>query len=125
MILTRPLRENSLELIELSGKDKVSLVKIFVFQIFWLIPPTEKNLAIYENWVLSGKQQNVFLGDQVEKCSIIEMSAGNTFLMPSGNVEVTCVYFSLQSCFLSTRVEQMTSTRKKMQQYVTLSELYI
>ncbi|CAB4039222.1 jmjC domain-containing histone demethylation 1 [Paramuricea clavata] len=53
-------------------------------KIFWLIPPTEKNLNIYENWVLSGKQQDVFLGDQVEKCSIIEMSAGNTFLMPSG-----------------------------------------
>ena len=56
--------------------------------MFWLIPPTEKNLAIYENWVLSGKQQDVFLGDQVEKCSIIEMVAGNTFLMPSGNVTI-------------------------------------
>ena len=53
--------------------------------MFWLIPPTEKNLAIYENWVLSGKQQDVFLGDQVEKCSIVEMTTGNTFLMPSGN----------------------------------------
>jgi F-box/leucine-rich repeat protein 10/11 len=60
----------------------------FMFQVFWLIPPTEKNLAIYENWVLSGKQQDVFLGDQVEKCSIVEMTAGNTFLMPSGKEKI-------------------------------------
>lgn len=32
-------------------------------KVFWLIPPTEKNLQLYEKWVLSGKQSDIFFGD--------------------------------------------------------------
>jgi len=53
-------------------------------KIFWLIPPTETNLKIYEQWTLSGKQSNVFFGDLVEKCGKVELEAGNTFFIPSG-----------------------------------------
>lgn len=53
-------------------------------KVFWLIPPTEKNLHLYEQWVLSGKQQNVFFGDQVEKCCRTYLEAGDTFLIPTG-----------------------------------------
>jgi F-box and leucine-rich repeat protein 10/11 len=53
-------------------------------KVFWLIPPTEKNLQLYEKWVLSGKQSAVFFGDTVEKCARIYLTAGNTFFIPSG-----------------------------------------
>ena len=53
-------------------------------QIFWLIPPTDRNLQLYEQWTLSGKQSDIFFGDLVEKCARIYLEAGNTFLIPSG-----------------------------------------
>ncbi|XP_031560229.1 lysine-specific demethylase 2B-like [Actinia tenebrosa] len=53
-------------------------------KIFWLIPPTETNLQLYEKWVLSGKQQDVFFGDQVERCSRVFLNSGDTFLIPTG-----------------------------------------
>ncbi|KAL7288950.1 hypothetical protein TKK_0016913 [Trichogramma kaykai] len=53
-------------------------------KIFWLIPPTEKNLARYQQWVLSGKQSDVFFGDMVDKCGRITLSAGMTMFIPTG-----------------------------------------
>ncbi|XP_023372597.1 lysine-specific demethylase 2B [Otolemur garnettii] len=53
-------------------------------KIFWLIPPTLHNLELYEEWVLSGKQSDIFLGDRVERCQRIELKQGYTFFIPSG-----------------------------------------
>ncbi|KZS21040.1 JmjC domain-containing Histone demethylation protein 1 [Daphnia magna] len=53
-------------------------------KVFWLIPPTERNLQLYEQWTLSGKQSDIFFGDLVEKCGRVNLEAGNTFLIPSG-----------------------------------------
>ncbi|XP_021003614.3 LOW QUALITY PROTEIN: lysine-specific demethylase 2B [Parasteatoda tepidariorum] len=53
-------------------------------KVFWLIPPTEKNLALYETWVLSGKQGDVFFGDTVEKCARVHLESGDTFFIPTG-----------------------------------------
>lgn len=53
-------------------------------KIFWLIPPTEKNLSLYQEWVLSGKQSDVFFGDMVEKCGRINLKAGMTLFIPTG-----------------------------------------
>ncbi|GBP09540.1 JmjC domain-containing histone demethylation protein 1 [Eumeta japonica] len=53
-------------------------------KVFWLIPPTEKNLQLYEKWVLSGKQADVFFGDTVDKCARVYLTAGNTFFIPTG-----------------------------------------
>ncbi|XP_046452222.1 jmjC domain-containing histone demethylation protein 1-like isoform X2 [Daphnia pulex] len=53
-------------------------------KVFWLIPPTERNLQLYEQWTLSGKQSDIFFGDLVEKCGRVHLVAGNTFLIPSG-----------------------------------------
>ncbi|XP_053226178.1 lysine-specific demethylase 2B isoform X1 [Podarcis raffonei] len=53
-------------------------------KIFWLIPPTLQNLELYEEWVLSGKQSDIFLGDRVELCQRIELKQGHTFFIPSG-----------------------------------------
>ncbi|XP_063145117.1 lysine-specific demethylase 2A isoform X3 [Candoia aspera] len=53
-------------------------------RIFWLIPPTPQNLELYENWLLSGKQGDIFLGDRVSDCQRIELKQGYTFVIPSG-----------------------------------------
>uniref|UniRef100_A0A673BJV9 [histone H3]-dimethyl-L-lysine(36) demethylase n=1 Tax=Sphaeramia orbicularis TaxID=375764 RepID=A0A673BJV9_9TELE len=53
-------------------------------KVFWLIPPTPQNLELYENWVLSGKQGDVFLGDRASDCQRIELKQGFTFIIPSG-----------------------------------------
>ncbi|XP_018564095.1 jmjC domain-containing histone demethylation protein 1 isoform X1 [Anoplophora glabripennis] len=53
-------------------------------KVFWLIPPTEHNLDLYERWVLSGKQSDIFFGDTVEKCARIVLHEGNTFFIPTG-----------------------------------------
>lgn len=53
-------------------------------KVFWLIPPTERNLQRYEKWVLSGKQSDVFFGDTVDKCIRVHLQAGNTFFIPTG-----------------------------------------
>ncbi|XP_051275096.1 lysine-specific demethylase 2A [Dicentrarchus labrax] len=53
-------------------------------KVFWLIPPTPQNLEMYENWVLSGKQGDIFLGDKCHDCQRIQLKQGNTFIIPSG-----------------------------------------
>ncbi|XP_031413961.1 lysine-specific demethylase 2A-like isoform X2 [Clupea harengus] len=53
-------------------------------KVFWLIPPTPQNLELYENWVLSGKQGDIFLGDKASQCQRIELKQGYTFMIPSG-----------------------------------------
>ncbi|KAF3851781.1 hypothetical protein F7725_005136 [Dissostichus mawsoni] len=53
-------------------------------KVFWLIPPTPQNLELYENWVLSGKQGDIFLGDRASDCQRVELKQGCTFIIPSG-----------------------------------------
>ncbi|XP_046705629.1 lysine-specific demethylase 2A isoform X1 [Silurus meridionalis] len=53
-------------------------------KVFWLIPPTPHNLELYENWVLSGKQGDIFLGDKATACQRIQLEQGYTFMIPSG-----------------------------------------
>ena len=37
-------------------------------KIFYLIEPTDTNLALYETWSSSSDQNNIFFGDQVKAC---------------------------------------------------------
>ncbi|XP_028273488.1 lysine (K)-specific demethylase 2Bb isoform X1 [Parambassis ranga] len=53
-------------------------------KVFWLVPPTPHNLALYEDWVLSGKQSDIFLGDRADGCQRVELEQGYTFFIPSG-----------------------------------------
>lgn len=53
-------------------------------KVFWLIPPTERNMQLYEQWTLSGKQSDIFFGDTVEQCARVVLEEGNTFLIPTG-----------------------------------------
>lgn len=76
----------------------VNRLKFFNSQVFWLIPPTAHNLELYENWLLSGKQGDIFLGDRVSDCQRIELKQGYTFVIPSGKQDgkkwiIYCSYF--------------------------------
>lgn len=56
-------------------------------KVFWLIPPTDANLLLYEKWVkepAATKTKNGFFGDQAEGCCRLDLHAGNTMLLPSG-----------------------------------------
>lgn len=75
-----------------------------LFQVFWLIPPTEENLQAYESWTLSAKQGDVFFGDTVSTCYHITLEAGWTFFIPTGNhyiLHVDIVFAFCQSFILA------------------------
>jgi hypothetical protein len=51
---------------------------------FYLIPPTVKNLLIYESWTCSSEQSITFLGDLVDDCFYFDLIPGETLIIPSG-----------------------------------------
>ncbi|KAF2649297.1 hypothetical protein K491DRAFT_208639 [Lophiostoma macrostomum CBS 122681] len=51
---------------------------------FFFIPPTKQNLKKYEDWCLSPTQGHEFLGKQVKECYRVDLSPGDTMLIPSG-----------------------------------------
>ena len=51
---------------------------------FFFIPPHEKNLKKYEEWCNSPAQNWTFLGCQVKECYRVDLSEGDTMLIPAG-----------------------------------------
>ncbi|KAL4917459.1 hypothetical protein BDW62DRAFT_84394 [Aspergillus aurantiobrunneus] len=51
---------------------------------FFFIPPKEKHLKKYEEWCNSPAQDYTFLGDQTKECYRVDLSEGDTMLIPSG-----------------------------------------
>ncbi|KAJ9259242.1 hypothetical protein DTO212C5_8615 [Paecilomyces variotii] len=51
---------------------------------FFFIPPKEKHLKKYEEWCNSPAQDTTFLGDQTKECYRVDLSEGDTMLIPSG-----------------------------------------
>ena len=51
---------------------------------FFFIPPHEKHLKKYEEWCNSPAQNWTFLGDQTKECYRVDLSAGDTMLIPAG-----------------------------------------
>lgn len=50
-----------------------------------MIEPTEQNLVLYEQWTCAPDGQNyAFFGDVVERCARVRLTAGSTFVIPSG-----------------------------------------
>ena len=46
-------------------------------KIFWLVPPTDKNLLLYEKWVKEQTEKTHFFGDLAEGCCRLEIWAGS------------------------------------------------
>ena len=51
---------------------------------FFFIPPHEKHLKKYEDWCNSQAQNETFLGEQTKECYRVDLSAGDTMLIPAG-----------------------------------------
>lgn len=51
---------------------------------FFFIPPKDKHLKKYEEWCNSPAQDSVFLGNQTKECYRVDLSEGDTMLIPSG-----------------------------------------
>ncbi|KAJ1554845.1 JmjC domain-containing histone demethylation protein 1, partial [Nowakowskiella sp. JEL0078] len=51
---------------------------------FYFVQPTPRNLKEYEKWSSSPDQSKIFFGDLVNECSIVNLHAGMTMLIPSG-----------------------------------------
>lgn len=51
---------------------------------FLFIPPKEKHLKKYEEWCMSPAQNWTFLGDQTKECYRVDLSEGDTMLIPAG-----------------------------------------
>ena len=51
---------------------------------FLFIPPKEKHLRKYEEWCMSPAQNWTFLGDQTKECYRVDLSEGDTMLIPAG-----------------------------------------
>jgi hypothetical protein len=45
-------------------------------KIFWLVPPTDKNLLLYEKWVKERTDKTEFFGDLAEGCCRLEIFGG-------------------------------------------------
>ncbi|CAM9872565.1 unnamed protein product [Scytosiphon promiscuus] len=51
---------------------------------FLLIRPTKKNLELYEGWIRSPTQSQVFFGDLADTCYRVVLNEGETLMIPSG-----------------------------------------
>lgn len=51
---------------------------------FLFIPPTKQNLKKYEDWCLSENQNWTFLPDVTKECYRVDLSTGDTMIIPSG-----------------------------------------
>ncbi|CAF1108320.1 unnamed protein product [Rotaria magnacalcarata] len=55
-------------------------------KVFWLIPPTESYLRLYEEWILSRQQNECFFADLCASndCQMVVLEPDWTFFLPSG-----------------------------------------
>ncbi|XP_041347850.1 histone lysine demethylase PHF8-like isoform X2 [Gigantopelta aegis] len=53
-------------------------------KVFYLIRPTNANMALYETWVSSSSQSETFFGDQVDDCYKCVVKQGQTMFIPTG-----------------------------------------
>ncbi|XP_077185665.1 histone lysine demethylase PHF8 isoform X2 [Paroedura picta] len=53
-------------------------------KIFYLVRPTAANLTLFEAWSSSTNQNEMFFGDQVDKCYRCPVRQGQTLFIPTG-----------------------------------------
>uniref|UniRef100_A0A183CEQ9 JmjC domain-containing protein n=1 Tax=Globodera pallida TaxID=36090 RepID=A0A183CEQ9_GLOPA len=74
-------------------------------KIFWMIEPTEDNLVLYEDWILTGSENSCFFGELVSKCARVRLCQGHTLIIPSGWIH--CVYTPIGSKYRFPHFKQM------------------
>jgi len=53
-------------------------------KVFWLVPPTDSNLGLYEDWARQPPGKAQFFGARAEGCCRLELPAGSTLFLPAG-----------------------------------------
>ncbi|ELU14865.1 hypothetical protein CAPTEDRAFT_225898 [Capitella teleta] len=53
-------------------------------KVFYMIRPTPANLTLYERWLSSSNQSELFFGDQVDVCYKCTIRQGQTVFIPTG-----------------------------------------
>uniref|UniRef100_A0A8D2IZW9 PHD finger protein 8 n=1 Tax=Varanus komodoensis TaxID=61221 RepID=A0A8D2IZW9_VARKO len=53
-------------------------------KIFYLVRPTAANLTLFETWSSSSNQNEMFFGDQVDRCYRCPVRQGQTLFIPTG-----------------------------------------
>merc|ERR1719414_289714 len=53
-------------------------------KIFFLVPPTDANLLLYEKWVKNEEKKVDFFGSEASGCCRVDVPAGSTLFLPSG-----------------------------------------
>ncbi|XP_012941200.1 lysine-specific demethylase 7A [Aplysia californica] len=53
-------------------------------KVFYLVQPTQTNLMLYERWLSSSNQSEMFFGDQVDDCYRMVVKQGHTLFIPTG-----------------------------------------
>uniref|UniRef100_A0A8C2YH16 Lysine demethylase 7A n=1 Tax=Coturnix japonica TaxID=93934 RepID=A0A8C2YH16_COTJA len=66
-------------------------------KIFYLIKPTDENLALYESWSSSVTQSEVYFGDKVDKCYKCVVKQGHTLFVPTG--KMLLLLLGLNMCY--------------------------
>jgi hypothetical protein len=51
---------------------------------FYFVPPSAKNLSLFERWQRMQNQKEIFFGDMVEKCYRLELEEKETLIIPTG-----------------------------------------
>jgi len=66
------------------GGTSVWYHTLWGYKVFWICPPTQHNIKVYEQWVKDGRPQEQFFGDMCDSCLRVDLPPGSTFFMPSG-----------------------------------------
>lgn len=53
-------------------------------KVFLLVPPKKANLLSFEEWSSSDRQGSVFFADRATGCQKLELTAGDTLMLPGG-----------------------------------------
>jgi F-box/leucine-rich repeat protein 10/11 len=61
-------------------------------QVFYFIRPTPSNLAAYEKWSGTELQNNTWLGDMVDEVVKVELTEGNTMIIPTGWIHAVVIF---------------------------------
>ena len=55
-------------------------------KLFLLIPPSLETYDMFQTWHMSGEQESTFFAELVSKAQLVKLNAGDTFIMPSGEL---------------------------------------
>ena len=84
---------------------------------FFIVPPSEENLAKFASWMCSGDQSSTFFGDLVEgQCMQFDLHPGSTLIVPAGWIHA--VYTPEDSLVFGGNFLHFFSALKQLQVYV-------